>query len=51
MDRLRARHDRGKGHGIHWAKLEDISAILDLQAANFIGNLDDTERQDCFFRR
>ncbi|NGZ08421.1 MAG: GNAT family N-acetyltransferase [Nitrospira sp. LK70] len=30
------------------AKLEDIPAILDVQAANFIGNLEDTERRDGF---
>ncbi|MDF0668296.1 MAG: GNAT family N-acetyltransferase [Nitrospira sp.] len=30
------------------AKLEDIPAILDVQAANFIGNLKDAERRDGF---
>ncbi|MDF0676998.1 MAG: GNAT family N-acetyltransferase [Nitrospira sp.] len=30
------------------AKLEDITAILDVQAANFIGNLEDAERWDGF---
>jgi L-amino acid N-acyltransferase YncA len=30
------------------AKDEDIPAILDVQAANFIGNLSDAERQDGF---
>lgn len=30
------------------AKLEDITAVLDVQAANFIGNLEDAERRDGF---
>lgn len=30
------------------AKPEDIPAILDVQAANFVGNLDDVERRDGF---
>lgn len=30
------------------AKPEDITAILDVQAANFIGSLEDTERRDGF---
>jgi L-amino acid N-acyltransferase YncA len=40
----------GKGTIVEFrrATSEDISAILDVQAANFIDNLDDAERQDGF---
>lgn len=48
MDRLHARHVRMRVMAFRRATREDIPAILDMQAANFIDSLEDAKRRDGF---